>query len=554
MTQAGISANRLELLQIADAVAREKVIDREIVIAAMEDAIQKAAKSRYGSENEIRAEIDPTTGEIQLSRLLEVVEDVTMEATQISLKEAKKRNPAAEIGDFIGEDLPPLDFGRVAAQNAKQVIVQKVREAERERQFEEYKDRVSEIVNGIVKRVEYGNVIVDLGRAEAIVRRDESLPRENFKYGDRIRAFIYDVRREQRGPQIFLSRTRPEYMGKLFAQEVPEIYDGIVEIKSVARDPGSRAKIAVLSNDSSIDPVGACVGMRGSRVQAVVNELQGEKIDIIQWSPDAATFIVNALAPAEVVKVVLDEEAERIEVVVPDSQLSLAIGRRGQNVRLASQLTGWDIDILTEAEESERRQAEFAERTQMFMSALDVDEFIAQLLTSEGFSSIEEAAFVELEEIANIEGFDEDTATEIQTRAREYLERKEAELEARRKELGVADDLGELEGINTAMMVALGENDVKSLEDFADCATDDLAGWHEKVDGESVRHPGFLDAFNISRAEAEALIMAARVKSGMISEEDLRAMSGEDEEGAEAEGSEGEAAPEESAEAGTPGQ
>ena len=553
MTQAGISANRLELLQIADAVAREKVIDREIVIAAMEDAIQKAAKSRYGSENEIRAEIDPTTGEIQLSRLLEVVEDVTMEATQISLKEAKKRNPAAEIGDFIGEDLPPLDFGRVAAQNAKQVIVQKVREAERERQFEEYKDRTGEIVNGIVKRVEYGNVIVDLGRAEAIVRRDESLPRENFKYGDRIRAFIYDVRREQRGPQIFLSRTRPEYMGKLFAQEVPEIYDSIVEIKSVARDPGSRAKIAVLSNDSSIDPVGACVGMRGSRVQAVVNELQGEKIDIIQWSPDAATFIVNALAPAEVVKVVLDEEAERIEVVVPDSQLSLAIGRRGQNVRLASQLTGWDIDILTEAEESERRQAEFAERTQMFMGALDVDEFIAQLLTSEGFSSIEEAAFVELEEIANIEGFDEDTATEIQTRAREYLERKEAELEARRKELGVADDLGELEGISTAMMVALGENDVKSLEDFADCATDDLAGWHEKVDGESVRHPGFLDAFNISRAEAEALIMAARVKSGMISEEDLRAQSEED---ADAEDSDGDAAPAETAAAdeGTPGE
>jgi N utilization substance protein A len=532
MAQAGVSANRLELLQIADAVAREKAIDREIVIAAMEDAIQKAAKSRYGSENEIRAAIDPTTGEIQLSRLLEVVEDVTMEATQISLKEAKRRNPAAEIGDYIGEDLPPLDFGRVAAQNAKQVIVQKVREAERERQYEEYKDRVGEIVNGIVKRAEYGNVIVDLGRAEAIVRRDESLPRENFKYGDRIRAYIYDVRREQRGPQIFLSRTHPEYMAKLFAQEVPEIYDGIVEIKSVARDPGSRAKIAVLSKDSSIDPVGACVGMRGSRVQAVVNELQGEKIDIIQWSPDAATFIVNALAPAEVVKVVLDEDAERIEVVVPDTQLSLAIGRRGQNVRLASQLTGWDIDILTEAEESERRQAEFTERTNMFMEALDVDEFIAQLLTSEGFSSIEEAAYVELAEIANIEGFDEDTAAEIQTRAREYLERKEAELDAKRKELGVADDLAEVEGMTTAMMVALGENDVKSLQDFAECATDDLTGWHEKVDGEAVRHTGFLDGFDVSRAEAEEMIMAARVKAGMISEEDLRKEE-EPEEGAE---------------------
>ena len=349
MAQAGVSANRLELLQIADAVAREKAIDRQVVIMAMEDAIQKAAKSRYGSENEIKAEVDPKTGEIRLARLLEVVEQVTMEATQISLEEARRRNPAAQVGDFIAEPLPPLDFGRVAAQNAKQVIVQKVREAERERQFDEYKDRVGEIVNGIVKRVEYGNVIVDLGRAEAIVRRDETLPRENFRYGDRIRAYVYDVRREQRGPQIFLSRTHPEFMAKLFAQEVPEVYDGIVTIKSVARDPGSRAKIAVVSRDASIDPVGACVGMRGSRVQAVVNELQGEKIDIIQWSPDAATFIVNALAPAEVVKVVLDEDAERIEVVVPDAQLSLAIGRKGQNVRLASQLTGWDIDIMTEA-------------------------------------------------------------------------------------------------------------------------------------------------------------------------------------------------------------
>ncbi len=396
MAQIGISANRLELLQIADAVAREKSIDRTLVLSAMEDAIQKAAKSRYGSENEIRAEIDPRTGEIKLSRLLEVVEKVTLDATEISLKDAKKRNPEAEVGDFIAEPLPPLDFGRVAAQNAKQVIVQKVREAERERQFEEYKDRMGEIVSGVVKRVEYGNVMIDLGRAEAIVRRDETLPRENHKLGDRVRAYVYDVRRENRGPQIFLSRTRPEFMSKLFAQEVPEIYDGIVEIKSVARDPGSRAKIAVVSKDTSVDPVGACVGMRGSRVQAVVNELQGEKIDIIQWSQDAATFIVNALAPAEVAKVVLDEESERIEVVVPDEQLSLAIGRKGQNVRLASQLTGWDIDILTEAEESERRQKEFAERTGAFVAALDVDEMIAQLLVSEGFTSVEELAYVEL--------------------------------------------------------------------------------------------------------------------------------------------------------------
>ena len=523
MAQAGVSANRLELLQIADAVAREKSIEREIVIAAMEDAIQKAAKSRYGSENEIRAEIDPDTGDIRLSRLLEVVDGVDSEATQIPVKEAKKRNPAAEVGDYIAEPLPPLDFGRVAAQNAKQVIVQKVREAERERQYEEYKDRIAEIVNGIVKRVEYGNVVVDLGRAEAIVRRDETLPRENFRYGDRIRAYIYDVRREQRGPQIFLSRTHPEFMAKLFAQEVPEIYDGIVEIRSVARDPGSRAKIAVISNDGAIDPVGACVGMRGSRVQAVVNELQGEKIDIIQWSPDAAAFIVNALAPAEVVKVVLDEEAKRIEVVVPDTQLSLAIGRRGQNVRLASQLTGWDIDILTEAEESERRQAEFVERTDMFMETLDVDEVIAQLLTSEGFSSVDEVAYVELSEIANIEGFDDDTATEIQTRGREYIERREAELTEKRRSLGVADEVSEIPGLTTAMLVALGENEVKTVEDFADCATDDLLGWNERQEGEVVRHAGFLESFNLTREEVEAMIVAARLKAGWITEEDLKA-------------------------------
>src|ERR1700756_4790751 len=378
-----VSANRLELLQIADAVAREKAIDRGIVIAAMEDAIQKAARSRYGSETEVRAEINPKTGEMRLSRLLLVVDQVENSAIQISLEDARRRHPAAQIGDYIAEQLPPLEYGRIAAQSAKQVIVQKVREAERDRQYQEYKDRIGDIVNGIAKRVEYGNVIVDLGRGEGIVRRDELIPRETFRYGDRIRAYIYDVRREQRGPQIFLWRPHPQFMAKLFAQEVPEIYDGIIEVKSVARDPGSRAKIAVISRDSSIDPVGACVGMRGSRVQAVVNELQGEKIDIIPWSADAATFIVNALAPAEVAKVVLDEEAERIEVVVPDEQLSLAIGRKGQNVRLASQLTGWDIDIMTEASESERRQAEFAERSQTFMEALDVDEVIAQLLASE---------------------------------------------------------------------------------------------------------------------------------------------------------------------------
>jgi N utilization substance protein A len=524
MAMAGVSANRLELLQIADAVAREKTIDKKIVIEAMEDAIQKAAKSRYGSENDIRCEIDPKTGEAKLTRVLEVVEAVENDATQVNLADAQKRNPDAKIGDFIGETLPPLEFGRVAAQNAKQVIVQKVREAERDRQFAEYKDRVGEISNGTVKRVEYGNVIVDLGRAEGIIRRDEMIPRENVRLGDRIRAFIYDVRREQRGPQIFLTRARSEFMAKLFAQEVPEIYDGVVEIKSVARDPGSRAKIAVISKDSSIDPVGACVGMRGARVQAVVNELQGEKVDIIQWNPDAASFIVNALAPAEVTKVVLDEDSNRIEVVVPEAQLSLAIGRRGQNVRLASQLTGWDIDILTEQEESERRQKEFAERTQLLMDSLDVDEVIAQLLVTEGFASVEEVAFVDLSEIAHIEGFDESTAEQIQSRAREFLEQQEAERDAKRRELGVADEVAEIPGITTAMMVALGENGVKTVEDFADCATDELVGWTERKkekDAEPVRHKGYLDGFELSRADVEQMIMAARVLAGWIKAEDL---------------------------------
>jgi N utilization substance protein A len=530
-----VSANRLELLQIAEAVAREKSINREVVIEAMEDAIQKAAKSRYGSENEIQAKIDPVTGEIKLSRLLEVVETVVNEATEITLKAAKRAQKDIEVGQVLAEDLPPLDFGRVAAQNAKQVIVQKVRDAERERQYEEYRDRIGEVANGTVKRVEYGNVVVDLGRAEAIVRRDESLPRENFRYGDRVRAYIYDVRREQRGPQIFLSRTRPEFMAKLFAQEVPEIYDNIVNIKSVARDPGSRAKIAVLSQDSSIDPVGACVGMRGARVQAVVNELQGEKIDIIPWSHDAATFIVNALAPAEVVKVVLDEDLERIEVVVPDDQLSLAIGRRGQNVRLASQLTGWEIDILTEQQESEQRQKEFAERTEKFMKALDVDEFIAQLLASEGFTSVNEVAFVDPSEISSIEGFDEDTADEIQTRAREALEAREAELEKRCKELKIQDDIREVEGLSIEMLVALGENDVKCVEDLAECATDDLIGWSERKDGEVTKFEGFLDGFNIRKFQAEEMIMTARVKAGWISEEDLKKDEPEEEETGEEE-------------------
>jgi len=452
-----------------------------------------------------------------------VVDAVEEPARQISVKDARLRNPDAQPGDYIAEQLPPMDFGRIAAQSAKQVIVQKVREAERDRQYDEYKDRIGEIVNGTVKRVEYGNVIVDLGRGEAIIRRDELIPRENYKYGDRVRAYVYDVRREQRGPQIFLSRTHPQFMAKLFTMEVPEIYDSIIEIKSVARDPGSRAKIAVTSRDSSIDPVGACVGMRGSRVQAVVAELQGEKIDIIPWSPSVASFIVNALQPAEVAKVVLDEEAERIEVVVADDQLSLAIGRRGQNVRLASQLTGWDIDILTEQEESERRQKEFSERSKLFMDALNVDEIVGQVLASEGFSSIEEVAYVDADEISSIDGFDEDTASEIQMRAREYLERLEAEQDAKRKKLGVQDEIREIPGITTAMMVTLGEDGVKTIEDFAGYAADDLVGWKERKDGETKQFPGVLAPHQISRADAEQMVLAARLKAGWITEEELAA-------------------------------
>jgi N utilization substance protein A len=516
-----VSANKLELLQIADAVAREKQIDRQIVIEAMEDAIQKAARARYGMETEIRAEINPKSGETRLQRLMEVVEAVENPTTQIALHDALAKNPDARIGDFIADPLPPIEFGRVATQSAKQVIVQKVREAERDRQYDEYKDRVGEIVNGIVKRVEYGNVIVDLGRGEAIVRRDQLIPREVFRPGDRIRSYIMDVRREPRGPQIFLSRTHPMFTSMLFRQEVPEIYDGVIEVKSVARDPGSRAKIAVISRDSSIDPVGACVGMRGSRVQAVVQELQGEKIDIIPWSPDAATFIVNALQPAEVAKVVLDEDSERIEVVVPDEQLSLAIGRRGQNVRLASQLTGWDIDILTEQEESERRQKEFNERTQLFVEALNVDEVVGQLLASEGFTSVEEVAYVELDEVASIEGFDEETAEEIQARAREHLEEIERRNDEIRREMGVEDDLREVPGMTTAMMVALGRDGVKNLEDFAGSVPDDLVGWVEKRGPETVRHTGPLAEFGVSRTQAEDMIMAARVAAGWISEDDL---------------------------------
>ncbi|WP_293676540.1 transcription termination factor NusA [uncultured Phenylobacterium sp.] len=533
MSLTGISANRLELLQIAEAVAREKSIDKEIVIEAIEEAIQKGARSRYGAEHDIRVHIDPKTGETTIKRVITVVEDdaifgggideetglelpIEEPAGILRLADAKRRDKNAKVGDTYEELLPPFEFGRVQTQMARQVVMGKVRDAERERQYEEYKDRVGEIVNGTVKRVEYGNVVVDLGRGEGIMRRDQSIPRENFNIGDRIRCYIYDVRRETKGPQILLSRAHGGFMAKLFAQEVPEVYDGVIEIRAVARDPGSRAKMAVISNDSSIDPVGACVGMRGSRVQAVVAELQGEKIDIIQWSPDEATFIVNGLAPAEVSKVVMDEEDERVEVVVPDEQLSLAIGRRGQNVRLASQLTGWQIDIMTESQESERRQREFAERTALFQEALDVDEVIAQLLVTEGFATVEDVAYVDVSEVASIEGFDEDTGAEIQARAQDYLDKEAAEYDAKRRELGVEDALLEIEGITLPMAVALGEGDVKTVEDFAGLVPDDLRGWFEAKNGERVREPGILEAFGLDPADAELLIMRARVAMGWV--------------------------------------
>ncbi len=515
------SANRLELLQIADAVAREKMIDPDLVIQAMEESMAKAAKSRYGAELDIRAHIDRKSGELTMTRVREVVEEVENLSTEMTVEEAKAHIENPEVGSLIIDLLPPMDFGRIAAQSAKQVILQKVREAERERQYAEFKDREGEIINGLVKRVEYGNVIVDVGRGEAVLRRDQLINRELFRNGERVRAYIKEVRSEMRGPQIFLSRTAPEFMAELFKMEVPEIYDGIIEIKAVARDPGSRAKIGVISYDSSIDPVGACVGMRGSRVQAVVNELGGEKIDIIPWNEDAPTFLVNALQPAEVSKVVLDEDAERIEVVVPEEQLSLAIGRRGQNVRLASQLTGLDIDIMTEAEESERRQAEFEVRSKLFMDTMNVDEVVAQLLVSEGFATLEEVAYVEVDELLVIDGFDQGTADELQARARESLEEINAKALAEAKELGVEPSLAEFGGLTPQMLVALAKDGVKTIEDFATCADWELAGGYTTIDGERVKDEGLLESFDMGLAEAQELVMSARLQLGWVTEEQL---------------------------------
>ncbi|MCA0941311.1 transcription termination/antitermination protein NusA [Yangia mangrovi] len=517
------SANQLELLQTAEAVAREKMIDPSLVIEAMEESLARAAKSRYGSEMDIRVKIDRKTGRATFTRVRTVVEDDLLENYQaeMTVQQAKQYMAEPKVGDTYVEEVPPVDLGRIAAQSAKQVILQKVREAERDRQYEEFKDRQGTIINGQVKREEYGNVIVDVGRGEAILRRNEKIGRESYRPGDRIRCYVKDVRREARGPQIFLSRTAPEFMAELFKMEVPEIYDGIIEIKAVARDPGSRAKIGVVSYDGSIDPVGACVGMRGSRVQAVVNELQGEKIDIIPWNEDMPTFLVNALQPAEVSKVVLDEDAERIEVVVPDEQLSLAIGRRGQNVRLASQLTGLDIDIMTEEEESKRRQAEFEERTKLFMETLDVDEFFAQLLVAEGFTNLEEVAYVELDELLVIDGVDEGTAEELQTRAREFIEEQARKALEKARELGVEESLIEFEGLTPQMVEALAQDDIKSLEDFATCADWELAGGWTTVDGQRQKDDGLLEKFGVDLEEAQNLIMTARVMLGWVDPEEL---------------------------------
>ncbi|RSV42035.1 transcription termination/antitermination protein NusA [Sphingomonas sp. ABOLE] len=512
-----ISANKAELLAIADSVAKEKLIDKAIVIEAMEDAIQRAAKNRYGVENDIRAKLDPVSGDLRLWRVVEVVEQVDDYFKQVDLKGAEKLQKGAKVGDFIVDPLPPIEFGRIQAQASKQIIFQKVRDAERERQYDEFKDRVNEIITGVVKRVEFGHVVVDLGRAEGVIRRDQQIPREVVRVGDRVRSVVLNVRRENRGPQIFLSRAHPEFMKKLFAQEVPEIYDGIIEIKAAARDPGSRAKIGVISHDGSIDPVGACVGMKGSRVQAVVQEMQGEKIDIIPWSPDTATFVVNALQPANVSRVVIDEEEDRIEVVVPDDQLSLAIGRRGQNVRLASQLTGKAIDILTEADASEKRQKEFVERSEMFQNELDVDETLAQLLVAEGFGALEEVAYVEIEELATIEGFDEDLAQELQNRAQEALERREEANREARRALGVEDALTTMPYLTEAMLVTLGKAGIKTLDDLADLATDELvekkrAEPRRRGDDTPRKEPkgGILAEYGLSDEQGNEIIMAAR--------------------------------------------
>ena len=505
-----VSANKIEILRIAETVAQEKMIETEIVLSALEEAIVKAAKNNYGEENEVVAEINKENGDILISRKMLVVEDVKNKFLEIDLKDAKKINVAAQIGDELLDPLPPMDFGRVAAQSAKQVITSKVREAERERQYNEYKDRVGEVVNGIVKRAEFGNIVLDLGKAEGVIRKDQIIPRENLRNGDRVKAYIYDVRSELKGPQIFLSRSHPQFMAKLFTQEVPEIYDGIISIKSVARDPGSRAKIAVSTDDSSIDPVGACVGMRGSRVQAVVNELQGEKIDIIKWSENVANLAIASLSPAEVLKVVLDEDQNKIEVVVSEEHLSLAIGRRGQNVKLATELTSWEIDILTEAEESSKRQEDFISKSKLFVDSLDVDETLAQLLVSEGFGAVEEILDTDKSELLAIEGFEEEIVEELIERSKRFIEEKDIKDNQKLKEFNVSKDLLEFNFLTKTMLVTLAENNIKTLEDLAGLTTDDLIGYYEDRHDKNSKVKGMLEEYNLTREEGDELIMEAR--------------------------------------------
>ena len=534
------SANQLELLQIADAVAREKMIEPGLVIEAMEESLARAAKSRYGADMDIRVSIDRKTGGATFTRVRTVVEDdseeLENEKAYLTVAQAKQYKADPQVGDELIDEIPPVDMGRIAAQSAKQVILQKVREAERERQYEEFKDRAGTIINGIVRREEYGNIVIDIGAGEAVLRRNEKIGREAYRPGDRIRVYIKDVRREPRGPQIFLSRTDPEFMKELFKMEVPEIYDGVIEIKGCARDPGSRAKIAVISYDSGVDPVGACVGMRGSRVQAVVNELQGEKIDIIPWNEDLPTFLVNALQPAEVSKVVFDDDEEKIEVVVPEEQLSLAIGRRGQNVRLASQLTNLDIDILTEEEESKRRQAEFEERTKLFQETLDIDEFFAQLLVSEGFNTLEEVAYVEADELTVIDGVDEDTAQELQARARDHIDAQNAAAMERARAAGLQDDLAGFEGLTPQMLEVLANDGVTDIKEFALFADWELAGgWTTDENDRRVKEEGLLEKFKITTEEARDMIMTARVMVGMITPEEALGQTDEDDAEAETE-------------------
>ena len=505
-----VSANKIEILRIAETVAQEKMIEKEIVLSALEEAIVKAAKSNYGEENEVVAEINQENGDILISRKMLVVDEVKNKFLEINLKDAKKINGAAQIGDELLDPLPPMDFGRIAAQSAKQVITSKVREAERERQYNEYKDRVGEVVNGIVKRAEFGNIVLDLGKAEGVIRKDQTIPRENLRNGDRVKAYIYDVRSELKGPQIFLSRSHPQFMAKLFTQEVPEIYDGIISIQSVARDPGSRAKIAVSTDDNSIDPVGACVGMRGSRVQAVVNELQGEKIDIINWSENVANLAIASLSPAEVLKVVLDEDQNKIEVVVSDEHLSLAIGRRGQNVKLATELTGWDIDILTEEEESSKRQEDFNSKSKLFVESLDVDETLAQLLVSEGFGAVEEILDSDRSELLAIEGFEEEIVDELMERSKKFATEKEIQNDQKLEELNVSKDLLEFNLLTKTMIVTLAENNIKTLEEFAGLTTDDLLGYFEDRHDKNSRIKGILENYNLTKDEADELIMEAR--------------------------------------------